>query len=218
MINQSPEENKPESTSINEENLLTKIWFSPTATLTYILKNCPQKYVLVLFALGGIVRSVERGIDKEMGEKMSTFGVLGFAFVLGGLFGWITYYLYAWAISVSGNWMSGQAEPAALRTVIAWALVPTVCSLTLLIPQLFLFGDDLFRADALDMTFETSSLHFFFAILKISLSIWSVVILVKGISLVQNFGIGKSILNMMFPGLFVMVPLLLFFFVLGQLK
>ena len=207
MIERILEESENVSSDINHDNLLTKIWLKPTDTLKYILKNCPEKYVTILLVLGGIVRAIDRASNKDMGDNMSTAAVLGFAIILGGLFGWVTYYIYAWGMSVTGEWLSGKSEPSKFRTIIAWALIPSICSLILLVPEVIIFGDDLFKSEPINESLFNTISWIVFGLIEIGLAIWSTVILVKGISLIQNFGIGKSILNMILPGLVIVIPI-----------
>jgi len=212
------EETKNLSLDINDDNLLTKIWLNPTDTLKYILKNCPEKYVAILLVLGGMGRAIDRASSKGMGDNMSTAAVLGITIVLGGLLGWITYYIYAWAMSVTGEWLNGKSEPSQFRTIIAWALIPSICSLILLVPEVIILGDDLFRSEIMNESLFNSISWIIFGLIEIILAIWSMVILVKGISLIQDFGIGKSILNMILPGLVLIIPIVVIALLVGMLN
>lgn len=204
-----------EITDINSTNLLSKIWVKPKQTLEYILKKDPDKYVTLFLVLGGMVKAIDRASVKNMGDNMSTLGVLAIAIATGGLFGWISYYIYAWGMSVTGNWLKGYSEPKEFRTVLAWALVPTICSLILIAPQIAVFGDDLFRSTPVnDSTFHSVMMGIF-GILEVTLGVWSLVILVKGVALIQKFSIGKSILNIFLPGLVIIVPIILIAFLVN---
>lgn len=194
---------------VNEENLLTKIWTNPTETFSFILKNCPEKNVSVLLVLGGIVRAIDRASVKDLGDQMPTFGVLTLAILFGGALGWVTYYIYAWGMSVTGKWIDGKADPSKFRTIIAWALVPSICSLILLVPQVIIFGDDLFKSNPMDNSMFNNISWIVFGVIELTLGLWTLVILVKGVSLIQGFKIGKSILNIIFPGLVIAVPIIL---------
>lgn len=196
-------------TGIQEDNLLTQIWFKPKRTLSYILQNQPEKYVPVLLCLGGIVRAIDRASMKGMGDKMSTITVLVMALVGGGLFGWITYYFYGWLLSVTGRWISGNGSAANFRTVIAWALIPSIFTLLLLLPELLIFGDDLFRSERTNTSTFHDVIWIVFGLLEAVLGTWTIVILVKGVSLVQNFAAGKAIVNILLPGLLIVGPIIL---------
>ena len=81
------EEFDTDLSSVNDGNLFSKIWTTPSDTLKYILHECPEKHVTILLILGGIVRAIGRASNKGMGDNMSTIAVLGIATILGGLMG-----------------------------------------------------------------------------------------------------------------------------------
>ncbi|TGE21080.1 Yip1 family protein [Hymenobacter metallicola] len=194
---------------IREENVLSQIWLKPTRTLAYILHNQPDKYVLPLLVLGGITRAIDRAGLKDMGDKMPTATILLMAVIGGGLFGWVSYFIYAWLLSATGRWLQGSASSANFRTVIAWALVPSVVSLLLVIPETVIFGDDLFKSEPVNDSTFNNVMWLVFGLLQMTLGIWTLVILIKGTALLQNFTIGKSLLNLLLPALVIFVPVLI---------
>jgi len=194
---------------IKENKLLLKIWTEPKATLTYILNNCPDKYLLVLFALGGISRSIDRAATKSLGDHMSTASILLFSIIGGGLFGWLSYYFYAWLLEVTGKWIKGTGTFSQFKTVLAWSLVPTAFSLLLLIPELIVAGDALFKSEGYPPNGITDTLMLLFELIEATLGIWTLVIFIKGVSLIQNFNTGKAILNAILPVFLILIPILL---------
>lgn len=189
-----------EEASITERNLLQKIWFHPTATLRFILANCPDKYILTLLVLGGIVRAIDRATKQHQGDTMSTTGVLLLALVGGGLFGWATYLLYAWGMRVTGQWLGGRSDYDTFRIVLAWALVPSITTLLFLVPEVAVFGDSLFKSDLEIHSLASRTLAIASGLAQLVLSIWTFVILLRGIMLVQNFSVGRALANMLLPG------------------
>lgn len=194
---------------ITEGRLLETIWYRPSDTLRFILQNCPQKYVTALLVLGGISRAVGRASDKGYGDTMELWAVLTLAFVLGGLFGWIGYYMYAWGMRVTGNWLDGKATTEQFRTVLAWSLVPAIGSLVLLIPELFVIGEELFKSEPDVYSNAIAYSYILFGLLEITLGIWSIVILVKGIAIIQKFSVWKALLNAFLPGIILLIPFVL---------
>ncbi|MCB2409822.1 Yip1 family protein [Hymenobacter lucidus] len=194
---------------IQADNALSQIWFKPKRTLAFLLANHPDKYVLPLLVLGGITRAIDRASMKDMGDKMSTATILLTAVLGGGLFGWLSYYLYAWLLSTTGRWLQGTASSHKFRTVIAWALVPSVVSLALVLPEVVVFGEDLFKSEPENTSHFNNIMWGVVSLLQATLGIWTIVILVKGTALVQNFTTGKAILNLILPGLVVFAPFML---------
>lgn len=209
------EEFENEYSNVNPKELVYSIWNQPKLTLMYILDKCPEKYVFLFLVLGGIVRTIGKASERGMGDNMSTISVLLYAFILGGLLGWISYYIYSWAMSFTGNWLDGNAIPSKFRTILAWALVPSIASLILLIPEFIFFGDDLFRSVQQDQSMISSIGWMVFGFIELGLGIWTAVILVIGIKLIQGFGTGKAILNMILPGLLIILPILIIYFLVS---
>ena len=201
-----------EDPEINDNNLFIKIWTVPKKTLTYILDKCPSKHVTLLLILAGIVKSIDRASTKGMGDNMSTSAVLISAIIAGALFGWIGYYIYAWAMSTTGKWLKGNGVSSEFRTLIAWSSIPAIASLVLLVPELILFGEEFFKSEPI----VDSDIYYYtligFGIIEMILGIWSLVIMVIGIMIVQEFKVGKAILNMFLPVLVLIVPLILIIF------
>ena len=199
--------------NITEKNLVSQIWLRPTETLNFIIKICPQKYVTLLIVLGGLVNSLDKAFTRSSNADKTLIEVLPIAIVLGLLLGWITYYMYAFVLSIAGEWIGGKSQPKEFRTIIGWALIPLISTLILLIPQVLIFGDDLLLEDYDNESVLLTMTYLGFLILEFVLGIWSLIIFVKGIMIIQGFGLGKSILNMILPGLMILVPILLVFWI-----
>lgn len=194
---------------INEGNLFFKIWLKPKETLTYILSNCPDRFVLLLFALGGISRSIDRAASKGMGDTVSTISILSIAIIAGGLFGWMYYFFYAWLLEATGKWLKGTASYSQFKTILAWSMIPAISSLILLIPELLIFGEDVFKSELSNPNGITDGIFMLFGLLEITLGIWTLVIFIKGVCLIQNFSVGKAILNSILPALLIVIPIVL---------
>ncbi len=197
-----------QSSSIKESDLLLTIWTKPKQTLEFILQNCPKKYVTALLILGGITDCLNRSASKNNGTDISFIIILILVILFGGLVGWLFSYIYAFLLSWTGEWLKGRAEYDKFIIVIAWANVPIICSLVLWVFKLVIFRDQLFNIDTDSFTGAAIFLYYSFGIIDLILGIWATVILVKGIALIQNFTIGKAILNMILPGIVLAVPIL----------
>lgn len=195
------------NSSINEDNLALRILTAPKATFDYILTNCPNKSIHILFILGGIVHSLDRAQAKDIGDRLPLVAIFFTSIIAGALFGWMAYYFYAWLISLTGKWLGVDTDSRTIRTVLAWASIPEIASLILLIPTVIIFGEDSFKSEIsnytpLRMVFGTTQL-----ILHLALSIWTLVLSVIGIALVQGFSYGKAILNIVLAASVIIVPI-----------
>jgi hypothetical protein len=194
---------------INKRNLLTSIWRRPRATLVFILAKCPDNYISILFFLGGIARAVERAISQQRSDKMSVGAMLLLAIVVGSISGWITSSFYAWGMTIVGRWLGGKADNEKFNTVLAWAQVPSIAGLLLLWPTLVFLKDDSFCEVRLTYPLLAHSVLPMLLLAKVLLGSWSVIILLKGVTLIQEFSIARALANILLPGSLVVVFILL---------
>lgn len=208
------EDFEQEIPQLSDAELFVKIWTEPTKTFEHILHHCPEKYVLGLMALGGITRALDNAMEKGRGDEMSNIAIIGMAIVAGILAGWLSYYFYAWLLGIAGKWLNGETPPSTFRTILAWASVPTINSLLLIVPGWFIFGEEMFKSEPMFDTWSQELAFLGFIFIHVILGIWSLVILVKGIKLVQGFSTGKSILNIFLAGVIFIIPVFVLAFLL----
>jgi hypothetical protein len=190
---------------ISEKNLISKIWFNPKKTLSFVLANFPNKNITLYFVLASFANS----IDEDNFSSGISSSSLVISIVGGTLFGWAFYLIYAWLLSVAGGWMSGRASMNQYKTVLAWSLVPQVFSLVFVLIKVIIILIGIFTNafEGIELFALISAL--IFELLIVVLGIWSFVILVNGIMLIQNFGRWKAFLNAIVPGFMILIPILL---------
>ncbi|MCT4586398.1 MAG: YIP1 family protein [Carboxylicivirga sp.] len=201
---------------LSDKELFIKIWISPREAFKYINDNKFDKFLIILLVLAGITRTFDRASLKSMGDNMSLIAVITSCIVFGALLGWITYYLYAAMLSWTGKWLNGQGNTKSILRMTAYSMIPSILSLVLLVPQVALFGNGIFQSemDLYENNLLASIVFYFCLVLEIIFSIWTIVIFVIGISEVQKLSIGKSILNMILPGIILISFILLIVFVI----
>ncbi len=204
---------------LTDRDIFTKIWTSPRLVFKFLNDNRYDKYVHILLVFAGISRTFDRASTKNMGDDMSLLAVLVLCIILGGLLGWISYYIYAALMSWTGKWLKGQGDTNSLLRMISHAMIPSIVALALLIPQIVLFGNGIFRSDIDIYSSGLLSIIVFYTalIIEFGLGIWTLVIFIIGISEVQKLSIGKSILNLILPALIIIVPIAMIAFLLGDL-
>lgn len=213
-------DNKKQEAHLTDTEIFKKIWTSPRLVFKYLNDNRYDKYVTVLLVFAGITRTFDRASTKSMGDDMSLAAVIGFSIILGGLLGWITYYIYAAAMCWTGKWLGGIGDTKSLLRMIAHAMIPSIVALIFLIPQIVLFGNSLFQSemDIYSNGIVATIIFFVTVLIEITLGIWTVVIFVIGISEVQQLSIGRSILNMLLPALIIVFPIMLIAFIVGSIS
>ena len=140
------------------------------------------------------------------------------AIVVGGLLGWVFYYIYASLLGWTGKWIKGIAGMDQFLTVLAWASIPTIFSLLLVIPELFITDGNPGSVDISSMNISTVIPYWLIKIGEAVLAVWSLAIMMKGIALIQNFSIGKAILNAILPLFVIIIPICIIFGLIYMMK
>ena len=216
-------DNFEQQENLSDKEIFTKIWTSPRKVFKYIVDRKYEKYVVPLLILAGISNAFSQAINKNMGDNLPILCVILICIIAGSLFGWLSFYIYAALLSWTGKWLKGEGNTDSFLRIISYAMIPSIVAMVLLIPQIGILGADLFKANS---DFEGASalsmmvsgiLLIVTGVLQIILGIWTIVLCVVGISEVQKFSVGKSILNMLMPGLLllaIVLPIVLLIIIL----
>jgi hypothetical protein len=211
-------ETEEKSLVYSDRDIFIKIWTEPRNTFKYINDNHFDKYVTVLLLLSGISRAFDRASLKNMGDKMSLGALIGVCIIAGGLFGWMTYYIYAALISWTGKWLGAKGNTKSILRVLSYAMLPSIIALIFLIPQIVVYGNGIFKSDG-DITSAGLLSNFFVfgsMFLELILGACTIVFCVIGISEIQKLTIGKSILNLVLPAIVIMVPIIIIVLLIGR--
>lgn len=199
---QNPIEWNDEPVTIADTSVYLTIWYAPTDTFRLLLKAGNSSWVIgnmtILFILGGIIRSLNSFEDStSLGVSIGFTGNLPLAVITGTLFGWIFFIIYAGLLTWTGNkLLGGNAEQQDYKIILAWSIVPMIVGFVFPLLRIFIIS----RYPSLEMVSYVTLIP------EMVFSIWSIVILVIGISLIQSYSTFRAILNMVLPGvLFVAV-------------
>ncbi len=208
-------ESTNQTKTLTDKELFYNIWTKPREVFKYINEKPFDKYVKILLVLAGISRALDRASMKDMGDNMSLWGILGISIVVGGLLGWISYYIYASLLSWTGGWLDGQGDTNALLRILSYAMIPSIVAMLFLIPQIAIYGNEIFKAegDIISAGLIPNIVVYGFMIIQIILGIWTMVLCVIGVSEVQKFSIGKAILNILLPVLVFIIPIFILVFI-----
>jgi len=204
-----------EKLTLTDKEVFTQIWFSPRKVFRHIVDTDYDKYFTVLLVLSGIVSAFDRAERSDMGGSLPLMGVVIITVLLGALLGWISYYLYAALISWTGKWLGGEAGTLPILRILAYAMLPSIVAFVFLIPQIAVHGIELFKKEGhvAGGGWLSNVMMFSSLIIQTVLSIWTAVLAIVGISVVQNFSMGKAIVNAILPALVIGIPLVLFIFI-----
>lgn len=203
---------------MDESKLLRTIWLQPRKTLLFIIYRKPNKLVTTLLVLGGAVVGLNNAMDDSgMIFNGSPYLKLAIGVFVGGIIGAVLYMVLATILAWCGRIIGGKGSYREVLPVVAWSLVPRIAQIIPVFLMLGYFGVDMVTG-YVNLT-TTSAQVIFYALLFIEfcLSIWSLVILVTGLSIAHRFGIGKAILNIIIPILLILIPVAIIAFIMGDL-
>ena len=197
--------------ALSDQDIFTKIWTEPRRIFKFINDTQYEKYLYILMIFAGIVRAFDRASSKDMGDHSSLFSIVFGSIILGGMLGWISYYIYAALLSWTGKWLNGAGNTSSIYRMMAYAMIPSIMALVFVFLQIAVYGQDYFKSntDFLESNIIGSIVFWISFSMEILLSLASLVLMVIGLSEVQKFSIGKAIVNLILPIAFIVVPIVL---------
>jgi hypothetical protein len=133
---------------------------------------------------------------------LDALDVLVIVIFAGSIYGFFSYYVLGWTLSLGIRAMGGEARPKQCRHVLAFSLTPLVLSLLLVWPlRLAIYGGDLFRSGGADSGAGGQVLRW----LCVGFALWSLGLLVYGMRTTQRFdwfrALGASLFALALVGL-----------------
>ncbi len=182
-----------------------------------ILESDPERLVVVLAAIAGMSRALDRASFKSLGDRLPLLGVLAGAIIGGALSGILLLYLYGFFLRWTGRWFGAKGSASGVRAAIAWPNVITAWALLLWIPQLALFGNELFTTETqiLDGNPLMGLLLLGFFILELVVAAWFVVVFLKCVGETQGFSAWRALANAVVAGLVMIAPFAILGFVIA---
>ncbi len=192
----------------------TSIWTRPRETIREIVFSNPTRSVLLLTALAGFSTGLDNASIASMGDTLDLVMIFGIVAIVGPIGGIIGLYIGAALLRWMGMWIGGAASSMDIRAAMAWSNVPIIWALLLWIPELFLFGSELFTSDTPKIDASESLTYSFigFGVIEVLVSIWALIIFLKCLGEVQGFSAWKAIGNTLLAGLAVIVLIVITLF------
>ena len=197
----APREETPDQASLDREWWLRTlaIFQAPRAVFAALRSDSPediearQEPVLALVLLAGmagvlVAPSTGRLLNESIVDNsMAVVAVL--IFITGGLYGAATYWIGGAALYVGLRGAGSKGPYLRARHILAFAAAPLVLGLVFVWPvRLALYGSDLFRSRGSDH--GTASVVF--DLLLGAFALWSVGLLVYGISVVERWSVVRA--------------------------
>jgi len=195
---------------------IISICIKPRATIQKIVDKNPKDSVILLACLAGISSVLGRASLRGMGDTMELFDIILLSLILGPFSGVISLYVGSYLIHWTGKWIGGTSSLQNIRAAMAWASMPTVISLLLLIPEVILFGEEMYTTQTPIVDSSTLLLYAFviFSVIYLILGIWSFILYLHCLGQVQGFSLLKMFGNILLAGLLIIIPIVLLFLVI----
>jgi len=195
------------------------MWSQPRATIRHIIDTDPTRDVIALAAVAGILQSLDRAAMNSVGDSLSLPAVFAIALFVGPLSGILGLYLLGFLLRITGRWIGGTGTPEGLRAAIAWANVPYLWLSLLWIPELLLFGSELFTTATprMDESTTLTMLFLIFAAVQLVLGIWIMIVFLMSVGEAQGFSAWRALGNALLAVLLMLAPLVLLGLLVGAL-
>jgi hypothetical protein len=151
-----------------------------------------QEPVLALILLGGIATMLDASVAGHMLDDpvVDPLLVAVWAFVGGGFYGTLIYWLGGGILSVAGDLLGSPGSYRRARHVLALSLAPLALSLVTLWPlRVAVLGSDVFRSGGRD----SGAAGAVFAGLSLAFAGWSLALLVIGVRAVHGWSWARSL-------------------------
>jgi hypothetical protein len=150
----------------------------------------------LLAALAGFSTALDNASIASMGDTFDLVMIFGIVAIVGPIGGIVSLFIGAALLRWMGMWIGGVASSMDIRAAMAWSNVPIIWALLLWIPELYLFGGELFTSYTPKIDASESLTYSFigFDVIKIIVSMWA-----------QGFSAWKALGNTLLAGLAVIV-------------
>jgi len=166
------------------------VWGHPRKTIRAVIDRSPKKGIFWLASLYAFQYILFNIGYSFRGPPLVTFIV---ALLISPILGMLWFYVFGWFLGFTGKWLKGFAKPEHLRAAFAWSKFPVFFNYLVWV---------ILVIDSGSIFFEWTTLLAVMNWVTLALSAWSLVLLILMVAEVQQFSIGKSILNCFLAVLF----------------
>lgn len=183
-----------------QTNPWISIWTCPRKTISEIVAENPKRDFWVLAFIYGFVALLNLFQSLEIGNSIQFFAILLLSVIFAVPWGWLVFTVWSWVILWIGKLLKGQGSFHQMRAAFAWSCVPLLANALLWIVLILGFGNSLFQNFSESQQIRTGHAVFLFCVLiaKVAFTIWSLIIYINALAVVQKFSIARSIFNIVF--------------------
>lgn len=172
----------------------------PKETINLITTERKRLPIVLISILVGIVISFTYAIFESFGDTRSFSYIIPFSIIFGSIIGLIGIYIFGGVLNLTSEWFGARADNMETRAVIAWSCVPYMISgLIVLILGILIYGIDLFTSQMTSISSTSFLLIIYFIIFLVYIggAIWSLILLLKLLSEVNGYSIGKAFMSLL---------------------
>ena len=179
------------------KNPWISIWNRPSATISEIVAENPNRSLWLLAAIYGFSSLMNMFQSAALGSSMSPVLIILLAAIFSPIWGYLAFTVWSAFVHLTGKLFRGQAPYSHVRAAYAWCCVPLAVNVVLWFVMAAIFGRQLFLnfPDEHLLSQGLITLLFVILIIKVVLSVWSLVIYLNALATVQNFSVLRAILN-----------------------
>ncbi len=177
---------------------LRSIWFHPAKTIAFIAHENPGYRLFVLPIAAGLVTLPTAALFASEDLEITIGFVLASLLAFGPIGELLQVFIGAYLIRLTGAWLGGKAASPSIQTAIVWGNVPIVAMTILgIVALIFSFFHSEFAEEPLrwGQSPTVSAIGWGLLVLQAALIVWSIVIFLKGVAVVQGFSLRRAVLN-----------------------
>lgn len=194
-----------------DKNPWLSIWVHPKETIEWIISFNPSYRLWPLATVYGFSSLMNLAQIYAPGYHFSLLTILISAIILAPIWGYFLYGVFSFLITKTGRWLNGSASFIQVRAVAIWASVPFTVNALCWLVMIIVFGGGVFKDFPGGNILSSLQMNIVLTVMliKLSMTIWSLVIYLQGLATVHKFSIAKSMLNVVIAAFIVFVALLI---------
>jgi signal peptidase I len=165
----------------------TTIWLDPRRTIDDVLATRPRQFIWLLASLGAMAGFYGQLLGSDLAGQLFDWRILLAFVIASAVFGVAGLYLAALVLSWIGRLLGGRASPLELRAVLAWSMVPTIAGSIVVLVLLAVL-----RVPGVEGLAGTAGLAALLPEIEKIFGLWSLIVLVRMLSRVEQFGLGRA--------------------------
>ena len=170
-------------------------------------KSWPFNLILILAAIS---IAISRVLETSLGDSKSLLEIIGYSVIGGATIGYLFLLLYIKLIHWTGKLFNAKGEFKSIHKAFAAATLPLAFRTLSFCILILLFGNEIFQSHFNVAFLSNSEALIYQAILALDfiLIIWTLVLIIISLRIVQEISIIKSVFNYLLPAVILMTLLM----------